>query len=85
MAEVLEGSVHVRRHEDGRVDILAAPPVARISLELIASADLVTVKVIGRRIAFGGQVVYEVTGWDALSSALLAELVEDRRAERRAG
>jgi hypothetical protein len=78
----LEGDVDVVRHEDGRVEIIDAPPVTRISLEFLCAADPVTVKVTGRRITLGGQVVYEVTGWDNFSSALLARLVEDRRVGR---
>lgn len=73
MAEVLEGPVEVTRHDDGRVEIIQAPPRARISLELLASADPFVVRVSGRRIALGGQVIYEVVGWDALSHALIAD------------
>lgn len=75
----LEGTIDVVRHDDGRVEILDAPPIIRVSLEFLCAADPVTVKVSGRKLAFGGQVVYEVTGWDSFSSALVAKLVEDRR------
>jgi hypothetical protein len=75
----LEGEVKIVRHDNGMVEILDAPPVTRISLELIHCADPVTLKVTGRNITFGGQVVYEVTGWEPFSSALVAKLVEDRR------
>jgi hypothetical protein len=76
---VIEGDVECRRHEDGRVEILSAPPTTRISLELLTAADPAVFKVTGRTIAIAGQVVYRVTGWDNLSSCLLAELVEDKR------
>lgn len=78
--EIVEGEIGVRRHDDGRVEITQAPPVSRVSLELLASADPVTVRVSGHRITFGGQVTYEVTGWDELSHALLVRKTEDRRA-----
>ena len=77
---VLEGLVETVRHEDGRVEVLQAPHVTRISLESLATGDpALTGHVRGNLITFGGQVVYRVTGWDNLSKALLAELVEDRR------
>lgn len=78
----LEGTIKLVRHDDGRVEILDAPPVIRVSLEFLCAADPVTVKVSGRSMTFGGQVVYEVTGWDAFSAAFMAKLVEDRRAAR---
>jgi hypothetical protein len=73
MSEVLEGEVVVRREANGRVHVEQAPPVARMSLELLASADPVTFQVRGDRIGLGGQVVYRVTGWDAHSHALVLE------------
>jgi hypothetical protein len=76
---VLEGDVELRRHDDGRVEIIQAPPVTRIALEMLAGADPVTVKVTGNLIHLGGQVIYRVTGWDQHAHALLAELVDDRR------
>lgn len=78
----LEGTLAVVRHDNGLVEIVEAPPVTRVSLEFLLAADPVTVKVSGRKLIFGGQVVYEVTGWDNFSSALVAELVEDRRPGR---
>lgn len=77
---VLEGAVEVHRHEDGRVEILQAPPKTRITLEFIAAADPVVVRVTGNLITLAGQVVYRVVGWD--QHALLAELAEDRRGAR---
>lgn len=74
---VLEGDVAVTRHDDGRVEIEKAPQRTHISLELLASADPVTVRVTGNLITFGGRVAYRVIGWE--QHALLAELVEDRR------
>lgn len=79
---VVEGTLDVVRHDDGRVEIVEAPPVVRISLEFLTAADPVVVKVTGRRITCAGQVVYEVTGWDNFTSALLAKLIEDRRVGR---
>ncbi len=79
MVATLEGDLTFRRHGDGRVEILQAPPRTRFSLELIATADSAVFRVSGRRILIADQVAYEVTGWDALSSALVADLVEDRR------
>lgn len=70
---VLEGEVVCRRHADGRVEILQAPPVARMSLELLAGGDPAVVKVRGREITLAGQVVYRVTGWDDTGCCLLLE------------
>lgn len=82
MSTVLEGTVEMRRHDDGRVEILSAPPRTRISLEFLHTADRVVVRVSGNTVGLAGQVVYRVVGWDPLGSALLADLVEDRRAVR---
>lgn len=76
---ILEGEVRCQRHEDGRVEIVQAPPVARITLGFLASADPVVVRVSGNTVTLAGQVVYRVTGWDNYGSCLLAERVEDRR------
>lgn len=79
MAELLEGAPQVRRHEDGRVEILSAPPRIRVSLEFLAAADPVVVKVAGDRITLAGQVEYQVVGWDSTFHCLLADVREDRR------
>lgn len=76
---VLEGTVQTVRHDDGRVEILHAPPTIRVSLELVQGADPVALRVSGRNLIFGGRVVYRVDGWDDFSSALTAVLIEDRR------
>jgi hypothetical protein len=76
---VLEGVVQITRHGDGRVEITEAPPVTRITLELVAASDPVVFRVHGNLITLGDQVVYRVTGWDDHGKCLLAELVEDRR------
>jgi len=76
---VLEGPVDFVQNEDGRVQVLSAPPLTRISLELIAEADPAVLKIRGDLITVAGQVVYRITGWDDLGKALLAKLVEDRR------
>lgn len=78
-AVTLEGEVRLVRHETGLVEILEAPPITRISLELLAAADPVVLKASGKKITFGGQVVYEITRWEPFSCALVARLVEDRR------
>lgn len=82
MTAVLEGEVICRRHDDGRVEIVQAPPTARIALAVLVGADPVVVKADGNTVTFGGQVVYRIVGWDGHGSALLAELAEDRRAGR---
>ena len=79
---VPDGSVELVRHEDGRLEVVAAPPVTRISLELMADADPFTFRVSGDLITLAGRVVYRVTGWDSLERALVAELVDDRREVR---
>lgn len=75
----LEGEFVCRRHEDGRVEVVEAPPTTRISLEFVHAADPAVVKVSGRLVTIGGQVTYRVTGWDSHGQALLAGLAEDRR------
>lgn len=77
-----DGSVQLVRHEDGRLEVATAPPVALISLELAASADPFTFRVSGDLITLAGRVAYRVTGWDPLQRALVAELVKDRREVR---
>ena len=79
MNSTLEGAVNCVRHETGLVEVLDAPPLIRIGLEFLRDSDPVTVRVSGKHITFGGQDVYEVTGWEPFSSALTAKLVEDRR------
>ena len=79
MAVVLEGAPVVMTHDDGRVEIVQAPPIARIALELLCAADPVVLRVTGRLITLAGQVVYRVIGWDDHGQALIAELAEDRR------
>ncbi len=76
---LLEGPLQWRRHDDGRVEVLLAPAVARVSLDLLACADRAVLQVSGNRITVAGQVVYRVTGWDRHGGCLKAELVEDRR------
>jgi len=71
MSEVLEGEVVCHREADGRVVVVQAPPVARMSLEFLADADPAVVKVRGDRISLAGQATYRVTGWDSHSHALL--------------
>lgn len=75
----VEGAVKCVRHENGRIEILDAPPITRISLDLLRDSDTARVRVSGGHVTFGGQVVYRVTDWDNNAKALLAELVEDRR------
>lgn len=79
---VLEGEVALTRHDDGRVEVTSAPPVARITLELLVGADPWLVRANGRTLTFAGQVSYRVTGWDSHGQCLLAELVTDRRGVR---
>lgn len=79
MSTVVDGEVVCRRHDDGRVEIVQAPPCARITLGLLAAADPAVVQASGNAVTFAGQVVYRVVGWDPVGSALLAELYEDRR------
>lgn len=74
-SDVLEGSVVARRHPDGRVEILEAPPIARMSLQLLAEADPAVVVVRGREITFAGQVTYRVTGWDDIQSCLVLQRI----------
>ena len=78
-AEFLEGEVSFRRHADGRVEITQAPPRARMSLGLLASADPVVLRASGNLITLGGQVDYRVIGWDPTWHCLLLDRVEDRR------
>lgn len=74
-AEILEGDLVCQRHGDGRVEIVSAPPTTRISLEFLTAADPAVVVVRGHRLTLATQVEYEVTGWDAMSHALIAKRV----------
>lgn len=76
---VLEGVVDVRRHADGRVEIVSAPPTARINLSFLRHSDPALVTADANTIVVAGQVTYRVVGWDPRSSCLLAELVKDLR------
>jgi hypothetical protein len=76
---VLEGEVQFQWHDDGRIEVLTAPLVSRLPLELMASTDPLLVKVSGNRITLAGQVVYRVIGWDAYGQCLIAQLAEDNR------
>jgi hypothetical protein len=73
---VLHGSVQMRRHADGRVEILQAPPTASMSLELLAGADPHLIVVRGTYITLAGQVTYRVTGWDNTQACLQLLRVE---------
>lgn len=71
--EVLEGAVEVRRHDDGRVEVLQAPPRTAISLEFLTAVDPHLVRVVsGSTLRFAGQVEYRVVGWDPAQHALIA-------------
>lgn len=74
-SEVLEGSLECRRHPDGRVEILRAPPIVRMTLDLVLEADPTVFVIRGREITFAGQVTYRVTGWDDHSSCLVLERI----------
>lgn len=79
---VVEGELEVRRHKDGRVEILnpTLPQRIRVSLELLVGADPAVVRVEGgQRLVVAGEVVFRAVGWDDVSHALLADLLEDRR------
>jgi hypothetical protein len=71
--EVLEGDVILKRHKDGRVEILQAPPTARMALAVLQQSDPHVVYVSGNRIRLAGQVTYRIVGWDDHASALLLE------------
>ncbi len=73
--EVLEGTVVSRRHADGRVEIVSAPPIACMSLEFLAEADRAVTVFRGREVTFAGQVTYRVTGWDDVQSCLVLERI----------
>ncbi|UVS81839.1 hypothetical protein [Actinokineospora sp. UTMC 2448] len=75
---VEQGPVEVHRHDDGRVEIVSAPPWTLISLELLAAADPVVFQVAGRRISLAGQVTYEVTGWDETQACLVARRIGEQ-------
>lgn len=72
---VEEGELQFRRHSDGRVEVLAAPPVARMSLTLLAAADRHLMVVRGREITLAGQVTYRVAAWDDTQACLVLDKV----------
>lgn len=71
--QVLEGDLQLRHHEDGRLEIVQAPPTARMALSLLQQTDPRVVRVGANTIGIAGQVSYRVVGWDAQQSALLLE------------
>lgn len=73
--QVLEGPILSHREEDGRVVITQAPPISRMSLEMLAERDPAVVKIQGREIKLAGQVTYRVTDWDDQSCCLLLKRV----------
>lgn len=75
MAEIVEGAVELRQHADGRIEILRAPPVTRISLELLQQSNPAVFAIRGREITMAGQVTYRVTGWDPGQSCLVADRI----------
>lgn len=75
MAETLEGAVVMRRHDDGRVEIVSAPPTTTMALEFLLEADPHLVRIRGREITLAGQVTYRVTGWDDTQACLRLEKV----------
>lgn len=79
MAQVVQGAVRLRRGLGGADTVEVAPPRARITLAELTDRQWLSVEATGNTVTFAGQVVYRVTGWDPVGSALLAELYEDRR------
>ena len=76
MAEVIEGELIVERVAS-KVIVRQAPATARVTLALIQRSDPDLLRVDGNSITIGeGGVVYRVTDWDAVQSALIAERVK---------
>lgn len=63
----------------GRVQVVKAPALARISLRTLSVACEHEVRVEADRITLADQVTYRVTGWEPDPGNLLVRLVEDRR------
>lgn len=74
-SQVIEGEFRVRRHEDGRVEVLQAPQRSTCTLEVLAERDPVVLKVRGREIRIANQVAYRVVGWDDVQSCLVIERI----------
>ena len=65
----------------GGIRVLHAPRLTCITLEVLAEACSHELQVHGDQIVIAGQVVYQVTAWQASPPGLTVALVEDRRPE----
>jgi hypothetical protein len=77
--EGYDNSPTVRRHDDGRVEILTVPAKASFSHELVALAEVVVRD--GDLLTLCGQVQYRIVGEDryVMWGDLLAERISDGR------
>lgn len=65
---------------DGEIRVLEAAPRSRISLALLTAPESPRwIRIWDDKIGIAEQVVYQVTGWDALNAALEVVLVKDHR------
>lgn len=64
------------------LEVLEAPEISAITLELLTKAHHEQLQVSGDVITVANVVDYHVVGWDPSSKALLVELVDDRRTDR---
>lgn len=80
----MDGELTVRRVPGG-IEILHAPRITCISLELLAQACGHEMQVHGDKVTIADQLVYQVTAWQATPPGLTVVLVEDRRPGAGAG
>jgi len=57
-------AVVMRRHDDGRVEVLEAPTRATFSLELLVARDLAATAIIGGLLIIADQVAYRPVAFD---------------------
>ncbi|MEH0423129.1 hypothetical protein [Streptomyces sp. B21-083] len=74
----MDGELTMRRVPGG-IEVLHAPRITSISLEVIAQACEHALQVHGDRITIAGQVDYQVTAWQASPPGVTVVLMEDRR------
>jgi hypothetical protein len=71
-----QGPIDIRVHDDGRVEVLSAPPVALLGLQLLVAADPAQLRATGgRTVVVADQVDYEITGWDETQACLVARRI----------
>jgi hypothetical protein len=73
------GDVVMRRHADDTIEVVEAPPYARIDLSTIAASAPPGLVIDGRDIVIAGTVAYRPVEFDPSLMVLICQLVRDDR------